>query len=118
MPKKITFYQKSTCVSCQKAQAVLEGQGVSLAVVDITKTPPPKALLTQLLKTRGVKNCLNSRSAIYKERGLGKNLPSPDEALALMAEDPNLIKRPVVVVEGGPVLMGFDLEAIKNALSS
>lgn len=114
MPKKITFYQKPTCVSCQKAQALLEGQGASLAVVDITKTPPPKALLSQLIKARGVKDCLNSRSAIYKERNLGKNLPSAEDALRLMAEDPNLIKRPVVVVEGGPVVMGFDEDAIRK----
>lgn len=39
------------------------------------------------------------------------NPPSRGEALRLMAANPNLIRRPVIVA-GGQVVVGFDAEAI------
>lgn len=48
---------------------------------------------------------LNSRNALYRELGLKRNPPSRSEALRLMADNPNLIKRPVAV-RGGAVAVG------------
>jgi arsenate reductase-like glutaredoxin family protein len=39
--------------------------------------------------------------------GLGKSPPSPDEVIRLMAQEPGLIKRPLVVREGS-VVAGYD----------
>ena len=43
----------------------------------------------------------------YRERGMKENPPSREEALRLMSEHPNLIKRPILV-KGSTVIFGFD----------
>jgi arsenate reductase-like glutaredoxin family protein len=52
---------------------------------------------------------LNAKNEIYRERGMKNNPPSRDEALKLMAANPNLIRRPIVV-DGKKVLFGFSME--------
>jgi arsenate reductase-like glutaredoxin family protein len=50
---------------------------------------------------------LNSRNELYRERGMKENPPARAEALRLMAETPNLIKRPILV-KGREIVLGFD----------
>lgn len=52
---------------------------------------------------------LNPRNELYRERGMREKPPSRDEALRLMAANPNLIKRPILV-KGRSMLLGFDQE--------
>jgi arsenate reductase-like glutaredoxin family protein len=44
---------------------------------------------------------------------MGQNPPSREEALQLMAGEPNLIRRPVVL-RGADVVLGYDEEALKR----
>jgi len=41
--------------------------------------------------------------------------PSREEALRLMAEHPNLIKRPILV-KGGEIVLGFQEEGMRELL--
>jgi arsenate reductase-like glutaredoxin family protein len=43
------------------------------------------------------------------------NPPPRDEALRLMAENPNLIKRPILV-KGSRIILGYDEEALGSVL--
>jgi len=47
---------------------------------------------------------VSTRSPVFKERGLPK---SKKEAIAMMMENPNLIRRPIVI-RGSKVIFGFD----------
>jgi arsenate reductase (glutaredoxin) len=67
--------------------------------------------LDKLIGARDYKQFLNSRNELYRERGMKENPPSRSEALRLMSENPNLIKRPIVV-RGGEIVLGFDEDAI------
>jgi arsenate reductase-like glutaredoxin family protein len=49
---------------------------------------------------------VSARSPVWKERPLPK---SKKEAIDLMMENPNLIRRPIVV-KGGQTIFGFDKE--------
>ena len=42
-----------------------------------------------------------------------ENPPSREEALRLMSENPNLIKRPILV-KGGEIALGFDQPAFSK----
>lgn len=64
-----------------------------------------------MIGERDYKPFLNSRNALYRERGMKENPPSRSEALRLMAENPNLIKRPIVV-DGERIVLGFDPDAL------
>lgn len=65
--------------------------------------------LDRLIGERDYLPFLNAKNELYRERNMKENAPSREEALRLMAEHPNLIKRPLLV-EGGKVLFGFKPE--------
>jgi len=73
------------------------------------------AELEKLIGARDYRDFLNTRNELYRERGMKENPPSKAEALRLMSENPNLIKRPIVVV-GGEMVLGFDEERIEKLL--
>ncbi len=50
-----------------------------------------------LIGERDYKTFLNSRNELYRERGMKDNPPPRAEALRLMSENPNLIKRPILI---------------------
>ena len=69
--------------------------------------------LDQLIGKRDYRLFLNSRNELYRERGMKENPPSREDALRLMSENPNLIKRPILV-KGGQIALGFDQPAFSK----
>jgi arsenate reductase-like glutaredoxin family protein len=67
--------------------------------------------LDRLIGKRDYRLFLNSKNELYRERGMKQNPPTREEALRLMAEHPNLIKRPILV-KGSEIVLGYDEEAI------
>ena len=67
--------------------------------------------LDRLIGKRDYREFLNSRNEMYRERGMKENPPSRPEALKLMSENPNLIRRPILV-KGGQIILGYDEEAL------
>ena len=80
--------------------------------VDLNKGLPV-AELEKLIGKRDYRDFLNTRNELYRERGMKENPPSRDEALRLMSENPNLIKRPILV-KGNQIILGFDEEALSK----
>lgn len=54
---------------------------------------------------------LNTRHAVYKERGFAEKLPSLAGLIKLIIAEPNLIRRPIVR-KGKAVVIGFDKAAL------
>jgi len=68
-----------------------------------------------MFKGADPRDYINPKSPAFKAMALkGKSL-TEDEALKLMAKEPNLIKRPVTIV-GKKIIAGFDREALRQAL--
>ncbi len=76
---------------------------------DLTKTPPPRKFLEEHVDEKNFLDFVSRRSPIFKQRPLPK---TKREAIALMLEHPNLIKRPIVV-KGRRAVFGFDKEALE-----
>ena len=73
------------------------------------------AELDKLIGNRDYRLFLNTRNELYRERGMKENPPPRADALKLMSENPNLIKRPILV-KGREIAIGFDEEAFANLL--
>ena len=58
---------------------------------------------------------LNTRNELYREKKMKESPPSRAEAIALMAKNPNLIKRPILV-KGKQILLGFNPDEMRKAL--
>jgi arsenate reductase-like glutaredoxin family protein len=67
------------------------------------------AELEALIGNRDYREFLNSRNELYRERGMKTNPPPRAEALKLMSEHPNLIRRPILV-EGSKILLGSEVK--------
>jgi len=104
MPVK--FYEKPTCTSCRKARALLEEKGVAMKRIDLNKGLSVEEL-DRLIGDRDYKLFLNTRNILYRERDMKRNPPNRAQALQLMSENPNLIKRPVTVA-GKRIILGFE----------
>lgn len=85
---------------------MLRDKGVAFDETDLNRKLTV-AQLDALIGARDYKQFLNSRNELYRRRGMKENPPSRAEALRLMAENPNLIKRPILV-RGHEVVLGFD----------
>lgn len=69
--------------------------------------------LDKLIGKRDYREFLNSRNELYRERRMKHNPPSREEALRLMSENPNLIRRPILV-KGSHIILGYDEEALSK----
>ena len=61
--------------------------------------------LEALIGARDYKMFLNTRNELYRTRNMKEQPPARAEALKLMSENPNLIKRPILV-DGESVKVG------------
>jgi Spx/MgsR family transcriptional regulator len=113
MKAKIKFLQKPSCTTCRKARAFLEKRNAQLDLRDLGKDRLSVMELDDLIGKRDHRMFLNTRNELYRTRKMGQNPPSRDEALQLMAAEPNLIRRPVVL-RGTDIVLGYDEEALKR----
>ena len=89
--------------------AHLEGEGVELVKHDLAKDPPSRELLERLVDERHLEDFVNTRSPAYKARGLDVTKMTKKQAIDLMMEDINLMKRPLVM-RGKKAVFGFKPE--------
>jgi len=73
---------------------------------DLAKDPLSAQELDALIGERDYREFLNPKNELYRERKMKDHPPPRREALALMAKNPNLIRRPIVV-RGGQMVVGY-----------
>ena len=88
-------------------------QGAELELRDLGAKPLSESELEALIGHRDYRQFLNSRNELYRERKMSEHPPIRAEAIRLMARDPNLIRRPVVI-SGGRIVLGYQEEALRG----
>lgn len=116
----LTLYTYANCSTCRAATRWLRDRGLAFQERPIREQPPTPAELRRLLRARGggIRRLFNTSGRDYREQKLGEQLPrlSESDALALLAGNGNLVKRPVLF--GGSVaLVGFDETEWRAALT-
>ena len=112
MPK-LKMYLKPACTSCRKAKGLLLESGVELDEHDLGKERLTAEQLDALIGSRNYLDFLNPRNELYRERKMKERPPARAEALKLMAQEPNLIRRPIVI-RGGQIVLGYDEEGLRK----
>jgi arsenate reductase-like glutaredoxin family protein len=74
--------------------------------VDINRQPPTREFLEKHIDPEHFLDFVSTRSPVFKTRPLPA---SKKEAIALMIENPNLIRRPILI-KGSKIIFGFDKE--------
>lgn len=109
--RKVLFLQKPTCTTCRKAKKFMQRRGFQLYFRDLAKERLSSAELEKLIGKRDYTEFLNTRNELYRKENMKEEPPTRKEAIRLMAKEPNLIRRPVIVA-GGRVVVGFDEDGI------
>ena len=91
--------------------------GAQLQERDLGKEPLSEAELQALIGSAAATEFLNTRSASYRQHGFKDQPPTKTQAIKLMVQDPNLIKRPITV-KGQSKVLGFDAAKLRALLSS
>ena len=105
--KPVKFLHKPNCTTCRKARAYMEHCGIPLHFRDLGKERLSVTELEKLIGPRDHTEFLNTRNELYREKNMKEKPPSRRQAIRMMAAEPNLIRRPIVVA-GGRVVVGFD----------
>lgn len=89
--------------------------GAQLESRDLDKERLSETELDTLIGERDYREFLNPRNELYRTREMKEHPPSRAEAIKLMAKEPNLIRRPVVI-RGSEIVLGFDENTYRKLL--
>ena len=103
----LTLYTYANCDTCRRAVKWLNAHGIDFIEKPIRETPPSPAELRAMLQRLGGRSALrklfNTSGVEYRKLKIGELLPTlaEPEALALLAGNGSLVKRPFVLGSGG-----------------
>jgi arsenate reductase-like glutaredoxin family protein len=83
---------------------------VDVQELDINREPPTREFLEKHIDAARFLDFVSTRSPVFKERPLPR---SKKEAIDLMMQNPNLIRRPILI-QGAKVIFGFDKKAYEE----
>ncbi len=95
----VRIYHNPRCSKSRQTLALLEENGVNPEVIHYLDTPPTAAELAQLVSQLGVsaRQLLRKGEEAYQANNLVDESIDDEQVLAIMAANPILIERPIVV---------------------
>lgn len=95
----VIVYEKRTCTTCKKLAHLLDEQGIDFRRVEYHVDGLTEPEIRGLLDKAGIsaREALRLREPLVKELSLTDPDVTEDRLVALMAEHPQLLQRPVVV---------------------
>jgi arsenate reductase (glutaredoxin) len=116
--KSVTIYGIKNCDTMKKARAWLDGRGIAYAFHDYKTAGIARSTLENWAREVGWETLLNRAGRTFR------TLPEKDrerltdeKAIAIMAGQPSMIKRPVLDVDGG-LLVGFSPAQYEKAFGT
>jgi arsenate reductase (glutaredoxin) len=95
------------CSKSRETLQLLRERGVEVPVIEYLQTPPTKAELAEICRLLGVRplQLVRAKEALFTELGLRADSGYSDaQWLAVLAEHPRLLERPIVVYRGRAAL--------------
>jgi arsenate reductase len=115
----ITIYGIKNCDTMKKARAWLDKHGVDYAFHDYKTAGIERKRLEQWSKKVGWETLLNRAGQTFRKLSdKDKSGINENKAIALMLAQPSMIKRPVLDVGGGKLLVGFAPEVYGKSVSA
>lgn len=100
---KLRLYEYQGCDTCRRAKKFLDAHGLAFDAIPIREQPPTKAELKRMLAIYAgdLRRLFNTSGGDYKAMKLAERLPklTVDDALALLAANGNLVKRPFLLTD-------------------
>jgi len=112
-----TIYHNPRCSKSRASLEMLEAKGVNPTIIKYLDTPPNKAELTEILDKLGLQaeQIVRKGEALFSELGLKGKALSNEEWIDVLAQNPKLIERPIVV-NGSKAAIGRPIERVIDIL--
>lgn len=116
----LKIYTLSNCDTCRRAVKWLRARGIEFEERAIRATPPSPLELRRMLAAYdgSLRKLFNTSGREYREQQLGEKLPamSDADAIAVLAGNGSLVKRPFLIGDG-VALVGFNEKEWSAALA-
>ena len=95
----VTIYHNPRCSKSRQALQLLRDRGIEPEIVDYLKTPPSADEIDAVLSKLGLepRAAMRGKEAAYREAGMADESLSRRALIDLMAANPIVIERPIVV---------------------
>lgn len=105
----IRIYGIKNCDSMKKAFHWLSERDIPYEFHDYKKDGVPRERLVAWCRTLGWKTLLNTKGTTWRKLAPEQQeIATQGKAVALMLEQPSVIRRPVIETADGHLLVGFD----------
>ncbi len=113
----LKIYHNPRCSKSRQTLQLIKDAGVEVDVVEYLKTPPTEDELRDLVNKLNlpIEYLIRKGEKIYKTEFKGKDY-SEDEWIKILAKNPKLIERPIVVNEDGEAILGRPPENVGRFL--
>ena len=114
----VILYHNPRCSKSRQTLALLQDKGVEPQVIEYLKTPPDAATLSDILDKLSMepRDLMRRKEAVYGELGLDNPELGRDALIQAMVENPILIERPILVVDGLKAALGRPPEQVLGIL--
>lgn len=113
----LTFYEKTGCSGNAKQKELLKSHNISFSVKSLLDTKWTSESLNQFFEGLEVIDIFNPFAPQIRDKEIDISKLSFDEAINLMIQNPILIKRPLLDINGVKIC-GFDIEKINKLLNT
>ena len=110
------IYHNPRCSKSRQALAILQDSKVEFEVIEYLTNPPTEQELREIIAKLGIaaRDLIRQKEDEFKQLGVKQDVLSHDSAITLMANEPKLMERPIVVTDekaviGRPPEKVFDL---------
>ncbi len=114
---KVTIWHNPRCSKSRQALALLEATEAEVEIVLYLDNPPSRREINRVLKLLAVspREILRKREDKYRELGLSDEDMTKTEIVGLMAENPKVIERPIVIC-GNKAAVGRPPELVLSVI--
>ncbi len=116
-PEGMKIYHNPRCRKSRETLNIIQNHGIEPDIVLYLETPPSRKEIKEMLTKLNMKafDLIRKEEKLYKSEYKGKEL-SEEEWIVVMADNPKLIQRPVVL-DGKKGIIGRPPESVHVLLS-
>ncbi len=102
----VKIYHNPRCRKSRETLALLQERGIEADIIEYLKTPPSTTELNDILSKLNMtpQDLMRTKESVYKELDLKNSDLTDDALIKIMAQNPILIERPIVISTKGAAL--------------
>jgi len=113
----IFLYYKPSCIISRRLRDFLVKKGITFRERNIEKFPLREQDLKKLMLGHSAEEFVSKKSLKYKELNLGNKYMTGEAMLKLIAQEPTLLKKPILV-KGEEIIIGYTRKRMEPLLTA